>query len=69
MKKKDLIVEKHKALFTALEEYDRSHTLPDDRQWVTVTLSRRTVQWLRQLKKKTGKSVSRLVEEAIREFA
>ena len=62
------ILEKYRALFEALEEYDRSWQLPADRVRINITLSRRIVAKLRRLKEQTGKSVSRIIEEAVEEL-
>ena len=57
------IINKNKELFEALEEYDRTKELPFDRNRIDITLSVRTIKKLRELKKKTGKPISRIIEE------
>jgi len=57
------IINKNKELFEALEEYDRTKELPFDRKRIDITLSVRTIKKLRELKKKTGKPISRIIEE------
>ena len=57
------IINKNKELFEALEEYDRTKELPFDRNRMDITLSVRTIKKLRELKKKTGKPISRIIEE------
>jgi len=57
------IVTKYKDMFDALEEYDRTRELPSDRKRIDITLSVRTIKKLRELKKKTGKPISRIIEE------
>ena len=62
------ILRKYHDLFAALEGYDRTRQLPSDRVRVDLTLSRRVVEQLRQLREKTGTAVSRIVEDAVAAF-
>ena len=62
------VLEKYRGLFEALEEYDRTWQLPADRMRINITLSRRIVVKLLRLKEETGKTVSRIVEEAVEEL-
>jgi hypothetical protein len=59
----DRIIEKYKEMFEALENYDKTHELPFQRKRIDVTLSVRTINKLKQLKKQTGKPISRIIEE------
>ena len=59
------ILEKYKYIFETLENYDKTKEWPIGRERIDITLSRRTIKKLRELKEKTGKPISRLVEEAI----
>ena len=57
------ILEKYKDVFEALENYDKTRELPFQRKRIYLTLSARTLSKLKSLRKKTGKPISRLVEE------
>ena len=61
----DKILEKYKDVFDALEEYDRTRELPFQRKRIYLTLSVRTLKKLKQLKQKTGMSISRIIESKI----
>ena len=57
------ILKKYKDVFEALKEYDNTRTLPFQRKRIDLTLSVRTINLLKELKVKTGKPISRLIEE------
>jgi hypothetical protein len=57
------IMRKHKDAFDMLEEYDRTRELPFQRKRIDITLSVGTINKLRNLKKKTGKPISQIIEE------
>lgn len=57
------ILEKYKDVFEALESYDKTGELPFQRKRIDLTLSVKTLRKLRKLKEKTGKPISRIVEE------
>ena len=59
----DKIIEKYKEMFLALENYDKTRTLPFQRKRIDLTLSVRTINKLKAIKQKTGKPISRIVEE------
>jgi len=59
------IIEKHKAVFEALENYDKTRELPFQRKRIYLTFSVRTLNKLKELKAKTGKPISRIIEERI----
>ena len=59
------ILEKYKEMFEAWEEYDKTRELPFQRKRIDVTLSVRTINKLKQIKKETGKPVSRIIEECL----
>ena len=46
-----------------LENYDKTRELPFQRKRIDITLSTTTIKKLKELSKKTGKPVSRLIEE------
>lgn len=62
-KQHDKILKKYRELFTALAEYDKTHELPFQRKRIDVTLSVETINKLKSLKEKTGKPISRIIEE------
>ena len=57
------ILNKYKEIFETLENYDKTRILPSQRKRIDVTLSVKTLDKLRDLKEKTGKSISRIIEE------
>ena len=57
------ILKKYKRIFEALENYDKTRELPFQRKRLDLTLSVRTLNRLRELKQKTGKSISKLIED------
>ncbi len=59
------IKRKYKESFKALENYDKTHELPFQRKRIDVTLSVETINKLKQLKEKTGKPISRIIEECV----
>jgi hypothetical protein len=64
-KKINYILKKYKELFEALENYDKIRELPSSRKRIDITLSVRTLNKLRELKEKTGKSISEIIEERV----
>jgi len=48
-----------------LENYDKTNELPFQRKRIDVTLSLETIKKLKELKEKTGKPISRIIEERI----
>lgn len=61
----DRIIRKYKELFEALENYDKIRELPSYKKRIDITLSNRTIEKLKELKKKTGKSMSKIIEEKL----
>lgn len=59
------ILKEYKNLFKALEDYDKTRELPSQRKRIDITLSVRTINKLRELKERTGKSVSEIIEEKV----
>ncbi len=57
------ILEKYKNVFEALENYDKTKELPFQRKRIDITLSVKTLKKLNELKQKTGKPISRIIEE------
>ena len=56
-------IQEYKEIFEDLEEYDKTHELPSYRKRIDITLSVRTIKKLKEISKKTGKPVSRIIEE------
>ena len=60
------ILSKYKEMFQALEDYDKTRELPFQRKRIDITLSVSAIRKLREISKKTGKPISRIVEEKFR---
>ena len=56
-------IERYKDIFEALENYDKTRELPFQRKRIDLTLSVKTLNNLKELKAKTGKPISRIIEE------
>lgn len=67
MKQKQInkILRKYKDVFEALENYDKTHELPFQRKRIDISLSVATINKLKKLREKTGKPISRIIEERI----
>jgi len=63
--KSEKILKKYKSIFENLENYDKTGELPFQRKRIDVTLSIETINKLKELKEKTGKPISRIIEERI----
>ena len=61
----DKILKKYREVFDALENYDKTGELPFQRKRIDITLSVETINKLKKLKEKTGKPISRIIEEKI----
>ena len=59
------ILKKYKDVFETLENYDKTRELPFQRRRIDITLSVEAINKLRELSKKTGKPISRIIEEKI----
>ena len=57
------IMKKHKDVFDALENYDKTRELPFHRKRIDITLSVGTINKLKKIKEKTGKPISQIIEE------
>jgi hypothetical protein len=60
------IMEKNKDVFEMLENYDKTRELPFQRKRIDITLSVGTINKLKEESKKTGKPVSRIIEDCIK---
>ena len=65
-KKIKQIMKKYKDSFDILENYDKTRELPFQRKRIDITLPVATINKLKELKEKTGKPVSQLIEEKFR---
>jgi len=61
----DEILRKYKKVFDTLENYDKTGELPFQRKRIDVTLSVETINKLKEMKEKTGKPISRIIEECV----
>lgn len=59
------IMKKYKEVFDNLENYDKTHELPFQRKRIDITLSVATINKLKQIKEKTGKPISQIIEEKV----
>jgi len=59
------ILRKHKDVFDALENYDKTGELSFQRKRIDITLSVNTINKLKALRQKTGKPISQIIEEKI----
>lgn len=57
------IMKKYKDAFEMLENYDKTRELPFQRKRIDVTLAVETLNKLKELREKTGKPISQLIEE------
>ena len=64
-KKIKQIFEKHKKHFIEMEHYDKTREILWARKRIDITLQHRVIKKLKELSKKTGKPVSRIIEEAV----
>ena len=55
-------------VFKILENYDSTREWPIGRKRIDITLSKKTIKRLKELKEKTGRSVSRIIEDAVAEI-
>ena len=59
------IMKKYHDVFEALENYDKTEELPSSRKRIDITLSVKTINKLKNIKEKTGKTISQIIEEKI----
>ena len=62
-KKIKQIMKKYKDSFEMLENYDKTREFPFQKKRIDITLSVATINKLRELKEKTKKPISQLIEE------
>ena len=59
------ILKKYKHVFEARENYDKTRELPFQKKRVDITLSVKAIKKLKELKNKTGKAISGIIEERV----
>ena len=59
------IMRKYRKDFEALENYDKTRELPFQRKRIDITLSVGAINKLKELREKTGKPISQIIEEHI----
>ena len=57
------IKKKYSRAFEMLENYDRTRELPFQRKRIDITLSIETINKLKEIKEKTKKPISKIIEE------
>tara|TARA_Y100000310_G_scaffold81236_1_gene77835 strand:- start:2925 stop:3137 length:213 start_codon:yes stop_codon:yes gene_type:complete len=57
------ILKENKQAFEMLENYDKTRELPFQRKRIDITLSVETINKLKEMRDKTGKPISRIIEE------
>ncbi len=62
------IMEEGKEVFEILENYDKTREWPIGRERIDITLSKRIIKKLRELKEETGQPISRIIENAVAEI-
>ena len=65
LNEEEKILKKYKDVFEALEKYDETRELPFQRKRIDITLSVETINKLKRIKEKTGKPISRIIEEKL----
>lgn len=59
------ILNEYKDVFVTLENYDKTRELPFHKKRIDITLSAKTINKLKNIKEKTGKPISHIIEESI----
>jgi hypothetical protein len=59
------ILKENKDLFDIIGDYDKTRQLPHQRKKIYLTLSVRTLNKLKSLREKTGKPISRIIDEIV----
>ncbi len=59
------IKKKYKEVFEILENYDKTREWPIGRARIDITLDKKIIKQLKEKSAKTGKPVSRIIEEAV----
>lgn len=67
-KKIKFILKEYKKDFEEFEIYDRTREWPIGRERIDITLDKKIIKKLKTLRDKTGKPISRIIEEAVVEI-
>ena len=59
------ILRENKEAFEMLENYDKTRELPFQRRRIDITLSVEAINKLKEMRAKTGKPISQIIEEKI----
>lgn len=59
------IFKKYEQSFIEMEHYDRTREILWGRKRIDITLQQRIIRKLKEMSEKTGKPVSRIIEEAV----
>lgn len=57
------ILKENKEAFEIMENYDKTRELPFQRKRIDITLSVETINKLKAIKQKTGKPISKIIED------
>ena len=60
------ILKENKEYFNYLEQYDKTRELPIGRKRIDITLNKKIIKKLYEMKKKTGKPVSQIIENCLK---
>jgi len=65
-KKINRILKKYKEMFDILVKYDETREWPIGRERLDITLDRRVIKKLKELRAKSGKPISHIIEDAVK---
>ena len=61
-------MKKYKEVFDSLAHYDETREKLWGRERIDITLNKKIIKKLKELKERTGKPVSRIIEEAVEQI-
>ena len=59
------IIKEGKHVFEMLEKYDKTREWPIGRERIDITLDKKIIKKLKNIRDKTGKPISRIIEESV----
>ena len=62
------IMKEGKYVFEMLDKYDKTREWPIGKERIDITLDKKIIKKLKMLKERTGKPVSRIIQEAVEEI-
>lgn len=62
------ILNKYKQSFIEMEHYDRTREILWKKKRMNIILAQRTINRLKELKAKTGKPISQIIEESVQKI-